>query len=404
LERAPERRYQHASEVKTDVETITRGGSPARLAGSSAGAPVATAGSIRDEVKPPAVGLIVCGAVNLVFFLLLAALILVRLFTGLSGRQTGSVGFGVGVMELMIVSVPVVLTAASSVLVIIGARHMLGLQSYALALTSCIVGMLPFGFGWLVGLPAGIWGLIILNRPGVKAAFGNGIRADAPTTTTLSGSSPAPTQSGSQPSAPPPPVPAVGAAPEAAHSSIPRFSGKAILGAFWALAFFVAAVLFFAPLTSSRVVVMPTGLFQQTPYVVPSLVGGFTDNLLSAVGRMIALVVLLAGAVAPVATTVLGIVSLRDVRYSRGRIVGLPLALFDAVFFPLLILDAIVIGSCAFLATLILRLVDPGIAGIGAPDLVLTIAVGVGLFLALLIDLYLIRVAWRAARRPVFQG
>jgi hypothetical protein len=33
------------------------------------------------------------------------------------------------------------------------------------------VAMLPFGVGFLMGLPAGIWALRLLARPDVKAAF-----------------------------------------------------------------------------------------------------------------------------------------------------------------------------------------------------------------------------------------
>jgi predicted Zn finger-like uncharacterized protein len=56
-------------------------------------------------------------------------------------------------------------------LVIAGAISMLRLRLYPLAMTGSIVAMMPCSGCCLVGLPLGIWALIILNREEVRAAF-----------------------------------------------------------------------------------------------------------------------------------------------------------------------------------------------------------------------------------------
>jgi len=56
-------------------------------------------------------------------------------------------------------------------LVIAGAISMLRLKLYALAMTGSIVAMAPCSGCCLLGLPLGIWALVVLNRPDVRNAF-----------------------------------------------------------------------------------------------------------------------------------------------------------------------------------------------------------------------------------------
>jgi hypothetical protein len=102
----------------------------------------------------------------------------------------------------------------------------------------------------------------------------------------------------------------------------------------------------------------------------------------------------------PIATTILGIAAIRDIRYSNGRIIGLPLALADALFFPLLILDGLVL---IFLRAAVhgtsLYLIPERLPSIGHPLIVLAFVLGFLLCAAL--DYLIVRGAWRAARRPV---
>jgi len=54
---------------------------------------------------------------------------------------------------------------------IAGSICMLQRRAYALAMTATIVAMLPCNCCCVFGLPFGIWGLVILNKPEVKDAF-----------------------------------------------------------------------------------------------------------------------------------------------------------------------------------------------------------------------------------------
>ena len=54
---------------------------------------------------------------------------------------------------------------------IFGALKMRNVQSYGLAMAAAITVMLPCTCCCVLGLPAGIWALVVLNKPEVKAAF-----------------------------------------------------------------------------------------------------------------------------------------------------------------------------------------------------------------------------------------
>lgn len=53
-----------------------------------------------------------------------------------------------------------------------GGLKMKNLQSYPLAIAASIIAIIPcFGSCCCTGIPVGIWSLIVLNKPEVKAAF-----------------------------------------------------------------------------------------------------------------------------------------------------------------------------------------------------------------------------------------
>jgi hypothetical protein len=59
-----------------------------------------------------------------------------------------------------------------SVLVIVGATKMKNLESFSLAMAAAIIAMVPCTSPCcLLGLPFGIWALVVLNDSSVKAAF-----------------------------------------------------------------------------------------------------------------------------------------------------------------------------------------------------------------------------------------
>ena len=62
--------------------------------------------------------------------------------------------------------------AAVNGFVLFGAVEMLRLRNYGVAMVASIVAMLPCQCCCLLGLPAGIWALVTLNKPEVKSQFG----------------------------------------------------------------------------------------------------------------------------------------------------------------------------------------------------------------------------------------
>jgi phage FluMu protein Com len=63
---------------------------------------------------------------------------------------------------------------AISIVVLMGARRMKNLTSYGFAMTAAILAMIPcLSSCWLIGLPFGIWAIVVLGDNSVKAAFRN---------------------------------------------------------------------------------------------------------------------------------------------------------------------------------------------------------------------------------------
>ena len=75
------------------------------------------------------------------------------MFSGVGGIVSGIVGL---------------LLAA---LVIAGAMKMKKLESYGMAMAAAIIAILPCNCCCVLGLPFGIWALVVLNDAGVKTAF-----------------------------------------------------------------------------------------------------------------------------------------------------------------------------------------------------------------------------------------
>ena len=88
--------------------------------------------------------------------------------------------------------------------------------------------------------------------------------------------------------------------------------------------------------------------------------------------------------VAPIASTALGFISTSRIRNSHGTIYGLPLAVFVSLFYPIIVLDLILI----FIGWTLLGTIEG-----------LSIIPLAWFFLILLIDYLIIRFAWRTATK-----
>ena len=54
----------------------------------------------------------------------------------------------------------------------LGGLKMKSLESYSLVMTVSVIAMIPcFSPCCLIGLPIGIWALVVLSKPEVKSAF-----------------------------------------------------------------------------------------------------------------------------------------------------------------------------------------------------------------------------------------
>jgi hypothetical protein len=123
-------------------------------------------------VSAPAIGLIVTAIIGILFQI---ANILMRLLgMGLSGVAAASGeagGFG-GLMGGAIGLVFAIVWLLMGGVVIFGAIKMKALQSYGLALTGAILAALPCTSPCcFLGLPLGIWAIIVLMNQEVKNAF-----------------------------------------------------------------------------------------------------------------------------------------------------------------------------------------------------------------------------------------
>ena len=169
LEKEPHMRYQNASEVKTDVETISTGESvsgPTRkfLESARAGDPIE---AIRHRVWIPSVGLLIAGIINCMSIVgALLSVISSMIGSGLHGRIF-PIFFIPGFLRFFVIA----LMATHAVLVVLGAWNLMQLRSHRLALFGSILAMIPSA-GMLIGLPMGIWALILLHKEEIKNAFG----------------------------------------------------------------------------------------------------------------------------------------------------------------------------------------------------------------------------------------
>ena len=131
-------------------------------------------GTVRDAVNTPATALLVVAGLGLLY----ALFGLVQSLMGSSGvtpdqleqlppearvwverLASGSPAFSI---------LPVIVNAV----IVFGALKMRQLQKYGLAMAACILAIIPICSPCCcLGIPFGVWGLVVLMKPEVKAAF-----------------------------------------------------------------------------------------------------------------------------------------------------------------------------------------------------------------------------------------
>ena len=169
--------------------------------------------------------------------------------------------------------------------------------------------------------------------------------------------------------------------PGAAASVRPRFSRAAIVGACWASSFLLLPFLLVLHFTSTFTEAV------SAPGVPIDVVG-----TLLKIGPLVLLTM-----TSVFGTTILGFVAISHIRHSAGRLYGMGLALFDALLYPLLVLDAVIIAFCLFLfgiydviPPVVLPL--PGVFRLGFALLIAGI-------ICIIIDIFIVRWSWRKANK-----
>jgi len=236
-----------------------------------------------------------------------------------------------------------------------------------------IAALIPASPAWVVSAFVGIWSFNVLARPQVRAAF-----ADRMLSVT--------------------------------KSAEPRFSWKAVMGASWAPFFFVA--LLCSVITTTERDSPVTEEAQIAVAREPAAMEGPSARRTEVDARrdtssfrpdwwqwVLVLTVLPLGLTAPFGTTILGLMSISDIRHSNGRVIGMPLALADALGYPLLILDALIVALSVCLVMIVVSFAEAAgnrgisILAVAAPSLLIALP------LCAVVDALLVRAAWRRATR-----
>lgn len=123
-----------------------------------------------NKVQGPAIGLMVVGGVGAVLGVLGIVLNMLGVGLGAAGAAGDdaaiqNIASGVGGIVGGLVGI------AINGLIVYGAMQMKELRNYGLAMAASILAILPCSCMCIFGIPIGIWSLVTLNDPAVKASF-----------------------------------------------------------------------------------------------------------------------------------------------------------------------------------------------------------------------------------------
>ena len=161
LEKEPGRRYQYASEIKTDVETVAGKGQGPEMSRAH-GAKRSNLDAIRKQVRKPADGLLIAGGINILCiipFTVLMGTIILSNSRLMKHARDGEVA-----------ALSLLVTCMGAV-IIYGVMRMKELENYRWSVIGSILAILPISPGCVLGVPFGIWALSILLRKEVQEAF-----------------------------------------------------------------------------------------------------------------------------------------------------------------------------------------------------------------------------------------
>ena len=123
----------------------------------------------RDRVAGPAIGLIVVAVIG--FIMQAMSIVMNLLGVGLASTQ----GPGAQFQQMLSGVVGIIFAVIGMIVagfILFGALKMKSLQSYGLAMAAAIIAMVPcISPCCCIGLPVGIWALLVLMNAEVKAGF-----------------------------------------------------------------------------------------------------------------------------------------------------------------------------------------------------------------------------------------
>jgi hypothetical protein len=142
--------------------------------------PAPTGPDVSSKVSGPATALLVVGIINipLALFGLVNNVMSMGApppalppgaeMEGINAEQFTALIQGAGAVGIVFNIIAIVV----AVVIIMGALKMKKLESYGFALTASILAMIPcLSACCILGLPFGIWSIVVLNQADVKAAF-----------------------------------------------------------------------------------------------------------------------------------------------------------------------------------------------------------------------------------------
>lgn len=147
-------------------------GAPPAFAPAS---PYAPASDALQQVQGPAIGLIVTALLGILYQIL--NIILTAAGVTMGAFQQGQPGYEnmpawVQTMSGGLGIVLGVIALVAGVVVLLGALKMKKLENHTFAVIATVIAMVPcISPCCLVGLPIGIWALVVLNKPEVKGSF-----------------------------------------------------------------------------------------------------------------------------------------------------------------------------------------------------------------------------------------
>jgi hypothetical protein len=140
-------------------------------------------GQAKSKVMGPAIGLMVTACITLfaALFQTVTGVINAVMMSSVPPPPPGGMGGppprGVFALTSGIYGLQALFYLVLGGVTLYGAIQMMRLRRYPMALTSCILGIIPcHGCCYITGIPFGIWGLVVLLDPKVKAVFGRGGR------------------------------------------------------------------------------------------------------------------------------------------------------------------------------------------------------------------------------------